>query len=302
MSINVRKHESRPAAAAAPGGEAANRTRSLFMRALQDLAGSARGVVYDVPLDQRPRRARPSSPSVLGSPLWDRYVRTRRQVDDGALTIVIALRRMEDTERRLAVDWGARYANSFLLVEPRDDACDLSDESNAGAAQLAGALAQMQQPPADAAPGWSRGTAVGELLREIYGRWVYWPSPAADAAPEVEDLDLAGPSDTLALQLLREIPRRFPQEAFDRSMAFLLSWERELFSGPVPRARSVFRTRLGMPILHDPYCADHALRRLVNLGRLPLVGPTTVPRISYGFGSAVPETVSDEEFEALVMA
>lgn len=272
------------------------------MRALQDLAGSARGVIYDVPASQRPLRARPSAPSVAGSPAWDQYVRTRRQVDDGALTLVISLRALDDAERRLAVDWGARYANSFVLVEPRDAASDLADPLNPAAIRVAAALTRTPEPGPAASVGWSRGTPLGQLLREIYGRWVYWPSPGADASPEDELLDLSGHADTLALQLVRAIPGRFPQDTFDRSMTFLLFWERELFGGPVPRVRSVFRTRLGMPILHDPYCADRALRRLVNAGRLALVGPTAVPRVSYGFGSPVPVDVTDEEFERLVMA
>lgn len=271
------------------------------MRGLQDLAGSARGVVYDVPAAEHPRRLRPSSPSVQGSPAWDRFIRTRRQVDDGALTIVISLRALQGPERRLAVDWGARYANSFVLVEPRDATCDLGDRANPWTERLTAAIERTAEPGPDEQPGWSRQTELGHVLRETYGTWVYWPSPAMDAEPEEQPLDLARQGGTLALQLLRAIPDRFPQDAFDRSMAFLLSWERELFSGPVPRARSVFRTRLGMPILYDPYCADRALRRLVNLGRLPLRGPTTVPRLSYGFGSPVPQDLTDEEFERLVM-
>jgi len=303
MSINLRRHEQRVAAPAAPvRTPQADGGRSLLMRALQDLAGSARGIIYDVPTDQKPYRARLAAPSVAGSPAWDRYLRTRRQVDDGALTLVISLRPLDDQERRLAVDWGARYANSFVLVEPRDASCDLGDAHNSAAVRIAAAIARTPEPGPAAESGWSRGTPLGRLLRELYGRWVYWPSPAADATPDEELLDLGGHVDTLALQLLRAISQRFPQDAFDRSMTFLLFWERELFGGPVPRVRSVFRTRLGMPILHDPYCADRALRRLVNAGRLPLVGPTAVPRLSYGFGSPVPEELSDEEFERLVMA
>ncbi|HKS90756.1 MAG TPA: hypothetical protein VJQ83_02415 [Tepidiformaceae bacterium] len=303
MSINLRRHEPRGAALAVPvPGPQASGERSLLMRALQDLAGSARGVIYDVPAGQKPHRTRPGAPSVAGSPAWDQYIRTRRQVDDGGLTLVISLRTLDDDERRLAVDWGARYANSFVLIEPRDVLCDLADVDNSAAIRVADAVARTPDPGPVAESGWSRGTPLGRLLRELYGRWVYWPSPAADAVPEEELLDLGGHGDTLALQLLRAIPRRFPQDAFDRSMTFLLFWERELFGGPVPRVRSVFRTRLGMPILHDPYCADRALRRLVNAGRLPLVGPTEVPRLSYGFGSPVPSELTDEEFEQLVMA
>jgi hypothetical protein len=258
-------------------------------------------VVYDVPFEGRPRAADFSSITVRGSAPWADYLRTRRQVDDGALTIILSLRSLGAAERRLVVNWGSKHANSLLLVEPREPACDLTNPGDPAARELADLLAVTDPPDAGAPAGWTRHTALGDFLLECFGRWVYWPSPGLDCQPEEVVLDLRRPSDTVALKLLSELPHRFPQELFDRSMAFLHFWERELFGGPVPRARSVFRTRLGLPVLHDPYCADRALRRLVNEGKVSVVGPTRVPRLSFGFGSPVPSAMSDEEFENLVM-
>ena len=94
---------------------------------------------------------------------------------------------------------------------------------------------------------------------------------------------LQGPEETIRGELLAEVERRFPQHMFDRALAYVNDWERELLGGPVPRARSVFRT-LGMPIVSDPRCVDRALRRLVNEGRISVVGATLPGRPVFGQG------------------
>lgn len=275
--------------------------RTALVGALQKVAGSARGVIYDVPASQRPVQRSRNAMSVAGSPAWAEYLNVRRRIDDGALTIVLSLRVLDSDERRLAIDWGSTYANSLLLVEPRERDCDLTDPANAHYRALHAILAALPRDADGVSDSSSHETALGRFLRESYGRWVYWPSPGLDSEPQEVLLDLRDQRDTIALRLLRELPQRFPQSRFDRSMAFLHFWERELFGGPVPRARSVFRTRLGLPILYDPYCADRAVRRLVNQGRMTVVGPARVPHLRFGFGSAIPDSMPDEEFEKLVM-
>jgi hypothetical protein len=278
--------------------------RYLVMRAFEEIAGTSNGVVYDLPKTQRPERI-PGSIYVRGSSAWRDYLDAREQVDTGDPAILFSLRVLDDEERQLAVDWGTTYANSFFLVEPHDAACDLSDRANEWARRMNEAIAATLpgMPPEETIPeGWTRGTPLGALLREVFGTWLYWSAPPPTGAILPVPLDLRGPDDTLWGRLLTELNERFPQPAFDHAMARLHAREDELFGGPVPRARSVFRTRLGMPILRDPRCADHALRRLANHGEMSIIA-TSLPGIPvFGHGRPVPDEITDEEFSQFLMA
>ena len=274
----------------------------ILLRGLQDLAGAARGVVYDVPRSDRPLRL-PLSPIYLeGSSSWRRFLRARRALDDGHLTLLLSLRQLPEGERRLVVDWGTAHANTFLLVEPQDPACDLSDPN----AQLSRELfelsrraAALEPPVAEAArERWTAHTSLGDRLRDLYGRWVSWEEPLPEGRSREEVLRLGGPSDTLSMHLLPRLYERFPQQSFDVALADLQEAERELFGGTVANARSVFRTRLGLPVLHDPRAVDRAVRHLVNLGRMSVTSGGR-DAVVYGLGHPVPDDMPDEEFERL---
>jgi hypothetical protein len=57
-----------------------------------------------------------------------------------------------------------------------------------------------------------------------------------------------------------------------------------------------------MPILRDPRCADHALRRLANHGEMSIIA-TSLPGIPvFGHGRPVPDEITDEEFSQFLMA
>lgn len=275
----------------------------LLMHALRELAGTTNGVVYDLPRALRPQ-ALPGSIFVRGSAAWRAYLDARAQVDVGEPAVLLALRVLDADERALVVDWGTTYANTFLLVEPHDAGCDLTEPANPYAGRVQDALAATLAlaPPAwEQAEGWTRPTPLGALLRALFGTWRYWNAPPPRGAVEQVSLLLRGPDDTLWTRLQPELAARFPQAAFDRTLASLHYWERELFGGPVPRARSAFRTRLGLPILRDPRSADRALRRLVNEGRVTVVGDTLPGRPAFGPGRPVPDALPDEEFARFVM-
>ncbi len=276
----------------------------ILLRALQDLAGAARGVVYDAPRGERPLRL-PLTPIFLeGSRSWSRFLRARRALDDGNLTLLLSLRPLPEDERRLVVDWGATHANCFLLVEPRRPDCDLTDARSPLTQEVFDLCrrAAADEPSASAAAleRWTAPTALGERLRELYGRWVWWEAPPPHGRSREESLILAGPSDTLSIQLLPLLYDRFPQQSFDVAVAELQASERELFGGAVARAHSVFRTRLGLPILHDPHAVDRAVRQLVNLGRMSVTSGGS-EAVLYGPGRPVPEDMPDEEFARLEM-
>src|SRR5687768_12018026 len=95
-------------------GEPPRTEELIWLAALREFTGAARGVVYDVPRGARPvreiGRLRPR-----GSLAWDRFLDAREQMDSGELTLTIALRPLDDDEARLVVDWGCTYANTFLL-------------------------------------------------------------------------------------------------------------------------------------------------------------------------------------------
>ena len=276
----------------------------VLLRALQDLAGAARGVVYDVPLADRPLRL-PLSPVYLeGSRSWRRFLDTRRALDDGHLTLLLSLRQLPDDERRLVVDWGTAHANAFLLVEPSERGCDLTDRRSPVAREVLELcrLAAPSEPSAAEAARerWTSPTPLGARLRELYGRWVWWDAPLPEGRSGAEPLRLAGSADTLSMHLLPLLYERFPQPSFDVALAELQVAERELFGGTVAAARSVFRTRLGLPVLHDARAVDRAFRHLVNLGRMSV---TSGGRDALVFGPdhPVPDEMPDEEFERLLI-
>ena len=288
-----------------PGGDRRDTLEErILLRGLQDLAGAGRGVVYDVSRTDRPLRL-PLSPVYLeGSASWRRFLQTRRALDDGQLTLLISLRQLPEDERRLVVDWGTSYANAFLLVEPSEPGCDLSDPGSPVSLEvsdLCRRAAEREPTVAEAAlERWTAHTALGERLRELYGRWVWWDEPLPRGRSRHESLRLAGPSDTLSVHLLSLLYERFPQPSFDIALAELQQTERELFGGTVASARSVFRTRLGLPVLHDPRAVDRAVRHLVNLGRMS-VATGGADGAVFGPGNPVPETMEDEEFETLLL-
>ncbi len=276
----------------------------ILLRALRDLAGAARGVVYDVPRSERPLRL-PLSPVYLeGSKSWRRFLRARRALDDGQLTLLLSLRPLPPDERRLVVDWGTAHANTFLLVEPREAGCDLSDPRSPAAREvraLCREAAASEPSVAEAArERWTAATPLGQRLRDLYGRWVWWEAPLPEGRAHEDPLRLTSPAETLSMRLLPLLYERFPQPSFDAALADLQATERELFGGSVAAARSVFRTRLGLPVLHDDRAVDRAVRRMVNLGRMSV---TTGGRGAavFGPGHPIPDDMPDEEFERLLL-
>lgn len=271
----------------------------ILLQGLQDLAGAARGVIYDVPIHDRPLRL-PLSPVYLeGSSSWRRFLRARRALDTGHLTLLLSLRRLPEDERRLVVDWGTAHANSFLLVEPAEPGCDLTDpRSPVGreVSDLCRQAAELEASGGDEGERWTAHTPLGQRLRELFGLWVWWDAPLPHGRTNEEILRLAGPADTLSIHLLPLLYQRFPQESFDAALAELQSSERELFGGDVAAARSVFRTRLGLPILHDSRAVDRAVRRLVNLGRMSVTSGGR-DAVIFGPDHLVPDDLPDEEFE-----
>jgi hypothetical protein len=279
------------------------RRRGLLMLGLRELAGTTNGVVYDVPRNLRPEPL-PGSLFLRGTAAWRDYLDAREQVDTGEPAVILAMRPLDDEERELVVDWGTTYANMFMLVEPTSADCDLTDPENARGVTLARALdatlERLPQRDGEGADGWTRASPLGVVLRECFGTWVYWDAPLPHGAAQRVPLDLGGAGDTLWQRLQPELSRRFPQATFDRTLAQLHRWERELFGGPVPRARSVFRTRLGLPILRDERCADRALRRLVNAGEVTVMSHMP-QRVLFGPGRPVPDEMTDEEFAQLLV-
>ena len=275
----------------------------ILLRALQDLAGAARGVIYDVSRADRPLRL-PLSPVYLeGSASWRRFLRTRRALDDGHLTLLLSLRQLPEDERRLVVDWGTAHANTFLLVEPSEPGCDLTYTRSPTALEvrdLCRQAARSEPPEAEQHEPWTVRTPLGARLRELYGRWIWWDEPLPHGRSREEPLRLAGPSDSLSVHLLPLLYERFPQQSFDVALAELQATERELFGGEVATARSVFRTRLGLPVLHDARAADRAVRQLVNLGRMS-VTTGGAGAVVFGPGNPVPDDMPDEAFERLQM-
>lgn len=298
MPWPFRRTSPAPVAPEHPG----DRRATLLLEGLRDLAGLARGVVYDVPHAQRPRPRR-GGIFLRDSDPWRRFLNAREAVDTGQPALLIALRVLDEGERRLAVDWGTTYANAFLLVEPHDWRCDLTDPENPFRRRLDAAV-EATLPPAGGAAmvsGWTRGTPLGALLRELYGVWRHWTVPSRRGASRGVALHLVPAGDTLWQRLLPVMHERFPPAAFDRALHRLRLSDRELLVGPVARARSVFRTRLGLPVPGDPRAVDRAVRRLVDAGKLRVLAPALPGRPVFGGGQPVPPDITDEEFATFVM-
>jgi hypothetical protein len=277
---------------------------SLVLRALAEMGGFERGVLYDVPREDAPRSLTSTRVFVKGTPGWRRFLAARSQLDDGILTLMLALRTLNDDERRLAVDWGCRFANAFLLVEPNDASCDLTDPANDVRCALeTTALMLLNDRHADTNldQPWTRRTPLGASLRRLFGVWITWPEPFTDTAPDRVPLRLHDTDVTLRHMLMRTLAERHPQERFDAALADLYERERELFGGPVARTRIPFLTRLGMPVLYDPRSVDRAVRRLVNEGRAWVFEEGPDPTLYRGPQRPLPERMTDAEIERLVM-
>jgi hypothetical protein len=210
--------------------------------ALRKLVGTDRFLVYDVPVADRPSRPGPMTPFVMGGDAWWRFVRRRKELDDGWLTVLVSLRHLPEEEALLVVDWGTLFANAMLLVEPRQDV----------------------EP--------SQGTQRAEKdlerqLRQSFGVWRYWRlSPDGARRPMQEELDLHG-TRTIAQALEERLPQVFPPEEFRASLFALNAREMDLFVGrPVGRVVLPFLTRLGLPVPYDPRLLLEAVRDLVDRG------------------------------------
>ncbi len=265
--------------------------RRALESALADVSGTERVLLYDVPLAGRPRlevgRLRPR-----GSAAWERYLVDRERLDDGRLGLVVARRQLDDDEARLAVEWGCSYANTFLLIEPADARCDLLDAANPWGSRLHALTSEA---------GGRASTALRTFLGAALGRWVRWTAPPPDGEVERIELMPTPPGGRVVEQLLSECERCYPQAVFDHEIVRLHLLEAELVSGPVPRARSVFRTRLGMPVLLDPFAPDRGIRRLVERGRLSVTARRGARREVFGPGRPLPGGVTDEEFATFVV-
>ncbi|MGH2587122.1 MAG: hypothetical protein ACRDJE_19590 [Dehalococcoidia bacterium] len=289
-----------PIAPAAPADPA----WQLLLRTLVELGGFERTLFYDVPRAEAPVPQAGTRVFLRGSPAWGRYLSARALADDGELTLLLSLRLLADGERRLAVDWGNSHANAFLLVEPTDPTCDLTDPENALRRSLEAAartLLRDRGPDSTPALPWTKETPLAATLRRVYGAWIAWPEPYTEASPEPIPLTTADPEGALRRRLLDEVARRYPQASFDDALAGLYERERELFGGPVARTRLPFLTRLGLPVLYNPRRVDHALRRLVNEGRAWVFEDGPDPAFYHGPQRPVPDRMTDAEFERLLV-
>ncbi|MHB8573724.1 MAG: hypothetical protein ACYDCQ_00170 [Dehalococcoidia bacterium] len=274
----------------------------LVRLALRELSGFAQHVIYDVPRAEAPWPLRDGSMYLHGSPTWLRYLSARRRVDNGSFTAVLALRPLGDVERLLAVDWGSSYSNTFLLIEPRLPDSDLTRTDDPLRQELEAAARSLPRDRRLPRAGGALelpDSVLGRRLRDAYGLWTYWTGSREAWRVDQVVLEPSEQADTLAGLMRLHFPVRFPQAAFDRTMAELWSKERELFSGTVARARIPFCSRLGLPLLHDARYADRAFRRLVNAGRATVFARDQRGTIRYGPAWPVPSDMREEEFEQL---
>jgi hypothetical protein len=278
--------------------------RRLVLRALRELAGFERGVYYDVPPAEAPAPLHGSPIFLRGTSAWYSYLYARRQVDRGLPAAVLALRPLSAQERLLAIDWGSTFANTLCLIEPADPVCDLTASDNQVNRALeaeASRLLATGRPEERPDERWTVETDLGRLMRQTYGVWLYWTGMHEQRRIHSVRLATTGPDETLWDRIRSLLPQRFPQALYNRAVADLYSAERELFHGPVTTARMPFRTRLGLPPLHEPRRVDRAVRRLVNEGRATVFALEGDAFVRYGSGHPVPESMTDEEFERLLM-
>jgi len=106
----------------------------------------------------------------------------------------------------------------------------------------------------------------------------------------------------MAEALQAEMARAFPPPAFATALRDLVTKEEELFASLSPVARVVipFFSRLGLPIPYDPRLVTRAFRQAVNEGLTWVREPVDDGPFYRGPSRPVPESLSDEEFEALV--
>jgi hypothetical protein len=255
--------------------------------AIARLAGSERLLVYDVPEAQAPERADPATPFVHGGEAWWSYVERRRAIDDGAsLNLLVSLRGLRADERLLAVNWGAAYANAFLLVEPADPWLDLTTAEGVD----------------DFAKRIGRDDADG-LARAAYAEWVYWVRDETGALESREaTLDLSDLNATLWQALWQRLPKTFAPADFLASLTLLNLREAELFTGGREVARAVvpFLTRLGLPVLYDARHVIQAMRQLVNAGLAWVQDPDDNWRLYRGPAEPIPDQITDERLALML--
>lgn len=259
--------------------------RTELVAALGELVGTPRALLYGLTEAEAPHRASPSTPFVRGSEAWWDFVALRRTLDDAqGLNLIVSLRGLPSEERLLAVNWGTKFANSFLIIEPADPWLDLTTDAGI----------------ADYARQSGRRTAA-DLVRSAYADWNYW---VRDETGELE-----GRSATLSLEphatiwqvMEQRLPQAFPEATFLSSLTLLTLRESELFTGgkPVHRAVAPFLTRLGLPVLYDPRHVIQGVRQLVNAGLAWVHDPDDNWRRYRGPAEPLPAEISDEHLSRM---
>lgn len=254
--------------------------RHELIGALGALVGTPRALLYGVTEAEAPHRSSPSSPFVHGSQAWWRFVEERRVLDNAeGLNLIVSLRGLKAEERLIAVNWGTKFANSFLIIEPADPWLDLSTDD--------GIEAYAEQCGAQNA---------ADLVRAAYADWNYW------IRDDKGELD--GRSATLSLNseatlwqvIEQRLPETFPESIFLSSLTLLTLKESELFTGgkPVGRAVAPFLTRLGLPVPYDPWQVIRGMRQLVNAGLAWVQDPEDNWRRYRGPAEPIPAEISDE--------
>jgi hypothetical protein len=255
--------------------------------ALRQLGGTSRLLVYDVPEDEAPSRAVPSTPFVRGGKAWWRFIERRRALDNGRdLNLMVSLRGLNLEERLLAVNWGTAFANAFLLVEPFDPWLDLTTP--------------------DGIDDFCRRSHASDpdgIVRRAYADWVYW---TRDDEGELEShsssLDVSNAEATIWGAVWERLPRTFSSADFLSCLTLLNLRETELFSGgrEVHRAVIPFLTRLGLPVLYDAGLVLQAMRQLINAG-LASARDTEDGAFYNGPLAPLPADVSDERLAMMML-
>ncbi len=260
-------------------------TREKLVAALRELVGTPRALLYGVSEADAPHRSSPSSPFVRGSDAWWRYIEQRRALDDAeGLNLIVSLRGLRVEERLLAVNWGTKFANSFLIIEPADPWLDLTtDDGIEEYAQQSGAK------------------NAKDLVRAAYADWNYWirdERGELDSRSATLSLD---PQATLWQMMEQRLPEAFPEATFLSSLTLLTLKESELFTGgkPVGRACAPFLTRLGLPVLYDARHVIHGVRELVNAGLAWVQDPEDNWRHYRGPQAPIPADISDERLSRM---
>ena len=250
------------------------------MSALGGLAGTPRTLIYDISEAEAPHRSSPSTPFVRGSEAWWRFIDRRRALDDAqGLNLLVSLRGLRADERLLIVNWGTKFANSFLVIEPADPWLDLTTDQ--------GLEEYAKQSGAQHAT---------DLVRSAYADWNYWVrDEKGDLESRSATLNL-DPHATLWQAVLERLPQTFPAAAFLSSLTLLTLKESELFTGgkQVGRAVAPFLTRLGLPVLYDGRHVIRGVRELVNAGLSWVQDPEDNWRYYRGPAAPIPAEVSDE--------